>query len=486
MRKKGIIKINFLFAEKENVKCGGISMKKGRNIIGRLGYGLLGLMAVISLAGCGKATAREPVTVTIWHVYGGQAESPLNDMIAEFNETVGKEENIQVQVGSVTNTNTIHENVLSSAFGDPGAEDLPDMFVSYPKTVLALPDETALVDYQDYFSEEELSSFIPAFLTEGQIDGRQLILPVAKSTEIMFVNETAFNRYAKASGASLSDLETWEGVFRMAEDYTRWTDEQTPDIPEDGKPFFVHDYHFNYFQVGVESLGEHFFTKDGTELVFGPAFERVWTPYAQAAVEGGIWLQSGYATEPLRTGDSIVSVASSASVLYYSDTVTYADNTTEKVNMISMPCPVFENGEKLVMQRGAGICTVKSTPEREKACITFLRWLTDPERNVEFVTQLGYMPVKQESFEKYLPAAIDRLQDPMYQSLYQAFLQTQEQYIFYTAPQYDSYLDLETRFEDRVRQKLQIARRSFLESPEQSPEELAETTLESFRKDYQQ
>ena len=95
-------------------------MKKGRNIIGRLGYGLLGLMAVMGLAGCGKETAREPVTVTIWHVYGGQAESPLNDMIAEFNETVGKEENIQVQVGSVTNTNTIHENVLSSAFGDPG------------------------------------------------------------------------------------------------------------------------------------------------------------------------------------------------------------------------------------------------------------------------------------------------------------------------------------------------------------------------------
>lgn len=65
-------------------------MKKGRNIIGRLGYGLLGLMAVMGLAGCGKETAREPVTVTIWHVYGGQAESPLNDMIAEFNETVGK------------------------------------------------------------------------------------------------------------------------------------------------------------------------------------------------------------------------------------------------------------------------------------------------------------------------------------------------------------------------------------------------------------
>ena len=30
---------------------------------------------------------------------------------------------------------------------------------------------------------------------------------------------------------------------------------------------------------------------------------------------------------------------------------------------------------------------------------------------MEFVTQLGYMPVKQESFEKYLPDAIKQLQE---------------------------------------------------------------------------
>ena len=65
---------------------------------------------------------------------------------------MGNEENIQVQAGSVTNTNTIHENVLSSAFDDPGAEELPDLFVSYPKTVLAMPDDSVLVDYRDYFS----------------------------------------------------------------------------------------------------------------------------------------------------------------------------------------------------------------------------------------------------------------------------------------------------------------------------------------------
>ena len=68
-----------------------------------------------------------------------------------------------------------------------------------------------------------------------------------------------------------------------------------------------------YKRQGVESLGENFFK--GENLAFGPEFQTVWEPYAKAALSGGVWLRSGYATEPLRTGDSIVSVASSASVL---------------------------------------------------------------------------------------------------------------------------------------------------------------------------
>lgn len=197
----------------------------------------LAVIAVLIFTGCGQKKTKDPITVTLWHVYGGQTESPLNDLIDQFNETIGKEENIWVQVGSVTNTNTIHENVLASAFGDPGASELPDMFVSYPKTVLAMPDDTVLVDYCDYFTKEELDEFIPAFLEEGVIHDRLSILPVAKSTEVMFVNKTAFDRFAKETGADIEDLRTWEGLFAMSEQYAEWTDNKTPKIPHDGKNF---------------------------------------------------------------------------------------------------------------------------------------------------------------------------------------------------------------------------------------------------------
>ncbi len=440
------------------------------------------LLAVLLLCtGCSGTVKKEevPTTITVWHVYGGQVDSPLNDLIEQFNRTVGKEQQINVQVTSVSNTNTIHELVLAAANREPGATELPDLFISYPKTVMALPDDSILVDYKDYLSEEELSAFLPAFLEEGTVNDRLVILPVAKSTEIMFINQTIFDRFSQATGVTLEDLDTWEGLFKAAEIYAQWTDEQTPDIPGDAKPMFVHDYYFNYFQVGTESMGEDFFQGDG--LALGPAFQIAWEPLAKAALKGGVWLNGGYATEAIRTGDSIVSVASSASILYYSDVVTYPDNTSEDITLISRPCPVFENGDKMVMQRGAGFCLVRSTPEREQAAVSFLKWLTEPERNVAFVTRTGYMPVTRAAFENELPKAIEGLESEKYSSLYQAYLDTQANYEFYVPPQMETYLSLETTLEDHVRAQLALGRQDYLDPGETGLEQISADRLQAFR-----
>lgn len=379
----------------------------------------------------------------------------------------------------MSNSNTIHELVLAAATGEPGASELPDIFSSYPKTVMALPDDSILVDYQDYFNQEELSDFLPAFVEEGMIGDRLVVLPVAKSTEIMFINQTIFDRFSQATGVTVEDLDTWEGLFKAAEVYAAWTDGQTPDIPGDAKSMFVHDYYFNYFQVGAESLREEFF--QGDALAFGPAFQTAWDPLAQAALRGGVWLKSGYATESIRTGDSIVSVASSASILYYSDVVTYPDNTSEDITIIARPCPVFENGENLVMQRGVGFCTVRSTPEREQAAVTFLKWLTEPKCNVEFVTQAGYMPVTLTAFENELPKAIEELESAKYTSLYQAYLDTQANYEFYVPPQMENYLSLETTLEDQVRAQLALGRQEYLKAGETALEQISADRLRAFR-----
>lgn len=156
--------------------------------------------------------------------------------------------------------------------------------------------------------------------------------------------------------------------------------------------------------------------------------------------------------------------------------MTYEDNTSEEIEIIARPCPVFEDGETMVMQRGAGICTVKSEPEREKAACVFLKWLTEPQNNVRFVTQTGYMPVSNEAFSNNLPEAIENLESPKYVELYKAYMDTQKEYQFYTAPLLDTYLELETSFEKGVRLQLSIERNAWLKDG--AKEEQLETAVD--------
>ena len=51
------------------------------------------------------------------------------------------------------------------------------------------------------------------------------------------LNQTDWDKFASATGASLSDLATVEGVTKTAENYYNWTDGLT-DAPNDGKAFF--------------------------------------------------------------------------------------------------------------------------------------------------------------------------------------------------------------------------------------------------------
>ena len=127
------------------------------------------VITAVCFSGCSdktKTDADNPVTLTMWHVYGSQTKSPLNDAIDEFNNTVGRENGITVNVVSVTSSSAIDKALSASANDEPGAEDLPDLFTAYPR-VAEIVGEDKLLSWNDYFSAEELSVFRDEFITEG-------------------------------------------------------------------------------------------------------------------------------------------------------------------------------------------------------------------------------------------------------------------------------------------------------------------------------
>ena len=55
-------------------------------------------LSIASAIGCGANKTlldpKKPVTLTMWHVYGEQAASPMDKFVEEFNSTVGKKRGI--------------------------------------------------------------------------------------------------------------------------------------------------------------------------------------------------------------------------------------------------------------------------------------------------------------------------------------------------------------------------------------------------------
>lgn len=84
---------------------------------------LLGTMLVSTLSGCSDRTALNhdnPITLTIWHVYGSQTNSPLNDLIDEFNTTTGQDTGVLVKVAMVTDSTKIDDTLSESIADAPG------------------------------------------------------------------------------------------------------------------------------------------------------------------------------------------------------------------------------------------------------------------------------------------------------------------------------------------------------------------------------
>ena len=53
---------------------------------------------------------KKPTTLTMWHVYGEQVNSPMNDFIEQFNATIGKEKGIIINVTLMSNASQIGKN----------------------------------------------------------------------------------------------------------------------------------------------------------------------------------------------------------------------------------------------------------------------------------------------------------------------------------------------------------------------------------------
>lgn len=435
---------------------------------------LLTTILLLFCSGCAQKSmpnAENPVTLNMWHVYGSQTVSPLNNVIDEFNNTVGKENGITINVFSVTSSSAIDKALYASANGEPGAEDMPDLFTAYPR-VAEIVGYDNLLCWNQYFTEEELAKFNEEFLSEGYYDEKLLMLPIAKSSEAFFLNKTLFDRFSEETGVSIDSLKTFNSLFETVNRYYDWSD---------GQCFMQINDYYNYTYIGMKAYGSEFI-EDGKLQLNNEAFKKIWMPLAKTAIYGGIFLDDGYAASRWKTVEIISNIGSTADVLYQPNQVIYADNSTEEITTLTMPYPTFVENTAGAVYRGGGLFAVKSEDERKNnAAYLFAKWITQEQHNLDFVTNAGYLPVTDEAFDSLFDD-INIVENKDYHSLYQAVNTMIQDYTFYALPLYDGASNTQLSFENNIKAVLKSAHNQYLrridagETPYVVLDELAESS----------
>jgi multiple sugar transport system substrate-binding protein len=395
----------------------------------------------LSLVGCGspdRPDSNNPITLTVWHVYEEDMRQAFDTLVDEFNEGEGRAAGVRIEVTAAASYEDIDAALMAATGGEPGAPQLPDIAVMYTRTATKLDGRGALADLDTLFSAQELAAFVPPFLDEGRVEGKLRVLPIAKSTEVLYVNKTVYDRFAKDTGATLEQLSTVEGLMDAAEKYYEWTDAKTPDVQNDGKSLYYPDDLFNFIYVGMKQLGVDFMANNRPNFD-SPAFTRIWNAAYDMAVLGRAAAYDDYGTNLLITGDVIVNVSTSAGSTYNPDTVTYPDNTKEEAEFVVLPYPVFEGGEKIAIQRGGGAAILKSEPKREYGAALFLKWLTAAQQNLRFTAATGYMPVTQEAFDKVLAKDTPEITNDNVRKTLETVAAMQDGYTFYPQPAFDGF-----------------------------------------------
>lgn len=433
----------------------------------------LALVSAILFAGCGagygsRLDPKNPVTVDVWHYYGGSQQGAFNQLISEFNSTVGLEEGIVIEAQNHGNVEQLASDVRDSLEGKVGAANAPDIFCGYADNIYDIDKMGEIVNLEDYLTDKELEEFVPSFIENGRLgEGDHLkIFPTAKSTEIFMMNKTDWDKFASDTGADTAQLATIEGVVETAKQYYEWTDSLTPDVPDDGKAFFGRDAVANYMIVGSRQLGMELMEVKNGKVTFHTDKEvlrKLWDGYYVPSIYGYFASYGKFRSDDTKVGDILAFVGSTTSASYFPDEVFREDNESYPIEALALPVPVFADGEEYAVEQGAGMAVVKSNIKSEYAAVEFLKWFTQPERNLEFSVNSGYLPVKTEALDqKKLEDTVGKSQEPISEKLQDTLkiaFDTFSKQKLYTNQVFEGANDvrgvLENSMQDKIKEDLQ-------------------------------
>lgn len=443
-------------------------------ILKRFGMAVVAICMITFLGGCDKnqygLDPESPTVITLWHYYNSAQKIAFDSYVDEFNQTIGRKMGIVVKAYSQSSPASLAEAVNDAAAKKVGSAPMPDIFATYVDTAQQIDQSYGLANMDQYITEKELADYIPAYIEEGRIGPNQelRIFPVAKSTEVLMLNATDWLKFAKDAHVDMDTLLTWEGLADVAEKYYHYTNNLTA-APNDGKAFFCRDAVANYILIGSMQLGEEIFQQDqqgGHAVLNEQVMRRLWDNYYIPYVKGFYSKQGRFATDDAKLGDVIAIIGANTGATFLPEEIYLDDDTVYPVEILILPLPNFADAAPMAVQQGAGMAISKSDEKHEYASMVFLKWFTQPERNVGFAVESAYLPVTKEgsrieAFEEWKEERGTTPKPIVEEAIRVSILQTQRYQLYTSKPIYNGYAireQLEMSLNEKAQQDQQAVK----------------------------
>ncbi|WP_234270050.1 ABC transporter substrate-binding protein [Billgrantia ethanolica] len=386
--------MNARFSLSGGCSAGGSLVKGGR----------LGAAAVAGLLAAGSLSAQAQTELTMYYpvAVGGALTDVIDGLVAEF-----ENEHPDISVNAIYAGN--YDDTRVRAMSAIEAGNAPQLSVLFSIDLFDLLEQDAIVSFDSVIETDEerewLDGFYPGLMENGQIDGETYGIPFQRSTIVLYWNKDAF----EAAGLDPeTPPENWEEMAEMAAAVREASNGQQWGVmvPSTGYPYWM-------FQAFAFQNGHRLMNEEGTEVYFDD-------PAAIEALEYWVSLSQEHQAMPdgtIEWGTLRQNFIEQATAMMWHTTGNLTAVRNEAgfdfgVAMLPM------NTQRGSPTGGGNFYLFKdSTEEEQRAAMTFIRWMTDPERAAAWSIETGYMGVSPASYEtealrnyveEFAPAAVAR------------------------------------------------------------------------------
>ncbi|MCS7459687.1 ABC transporter substrate-binding protein [Paenibacillus doosanensis] len=359
-----------------------------------------------ALAGCSsepaastpaKSKGAGPVNLTFWHAMGGTNEEVVKKMVQSFNETVGKEKGIAITPvfqGSYADLLKKVKAVVQAK----NEKDFPDIVQIPASDTSYIKDVPSVIWAQDLITKDpsfKAADLEPNTLAGFSFKGRQVGIPFANSTILLYYNKNAFKENGldpDKPPQTIDELGKYAAALtkKTGSQVTQWGFAANPD-----------QYHLSSW-IGMQGayIGNN---KNGradvmtaVEYDTNGTMKKFLTEWKKAVDAGGILTGSDVkADEEFAAGKLAMFVGSTASLR---GTLT---KVADKFEVGTAFFPKVNASDKGGVAVGGSALYIMDKKDQAAvdASWQFLKYVTTPESQFVWHTGTGYFPVNTKTYD---------------------------------------------------------------------------------------